>query len=350
MITPSYLITILVSLTGAGVALYIRRSKQSHRPMVCPLRANCEVVTHSEFSHFFGAPVELLGLQYYLIIAAAYTLFTAAPALATATAVLALLLMTTSAFLFSAYLTFIQAFTLKEWCSWCLVSAGLCTTLFFTTLAGTDHAFTPLLASWRPGLLAAHLVGITLGLGSATITDLLFFKFIKDFRISHEESAIMRTLSQVIWFGLAVLLLSGLGLYLPQAARLNQSSKFLLKVIVVAVIIINGAFLNFLIHPRLVRISFGGPHHHTPGELRHIRKIAYALGAISAASWYTAFVLGLLPAVSLPLPALLGLYLGLLTLAIFVSQIAERVVARRGNNINILRGSAAVAAQPGSPR
>ena len=89
-----------------------------------------------------------------------------------------------------------------------------------------------------------HLFGFGIGLGAVTITDILFFKFLKDFKISEFESDILHTLSQVIWFALTVIIISGLGLYLPEAQELNQSGKFLAKMAVVAVILLNGTFLN----------------------------------------------------------------------------------------------------------
>ncbi|MEX2054859.1 MAG: hypothetical protein WD972_01630, partial [Candidatus Andersenbacteria bacterium] len=235
--------------------------------------------------------------------------------------VIATVLVSTSAFLFSLYLTFIQGVTLRQWCTWCLCSAALCTLIFLLNLSTFNYNIIPLLAEWQRPILALHLLGIAFGLGGASITDTLFFKFLKDWRISHEESNVMKTLSQVIWLGIAIVVVSGVGLYLPQADYLNHSSKFLLKMVVVGVIIVNGAFLNLFISPQLTSISFGGPNYMARGKLHRLRQIAFALGSISATSWYTAFILGIVRNIPLPFTMLLIIYLCLLAGAITCSQI-----------------------------
>ena len=80
-------------------------------------------------------PVEILGIIYYTIIVVAYSTLLAMPTLHE-TALLAptLLGLSAVAFLFSLYLTAVQAFILKEWCTWCLISAALCAIIFFAGL------------------------------------------------------------------------------------------------------------------------------------------------------------------------------------------------------------------------
>lgn len=181
----------------------------------------------------------------------------------------------------------------------------------------------------RAALLVVHTLGIAFGLGGATVSDILFFNFLRDFRISPKESRVLRTLSQVIWLALAVLFLSGLGLYLPKMDVLNHSSKFLLKVVVVCVIIVNGAFLNLLIAPNLTRLSFDGRRDATEKKLRRMRKIAFALGGVSFTSWYSAFILGSLRSVPLAFWQLLLVYGVLLALAVLASQVVARQIFRR---------------------
>ena len=162
------------------------------------------------------------------------------------------------------------------------------------------------------------------------MADVFFFKFLKDLKISKDESKTLGMVSEVIWFGLALLVISGIGLYLPEMARLNESPKFLVKVIVVGVIIVNGIFLNLKISPQLVKISFGRAHKHKPGELRGQRKLAFALGAISITSWFSAFILGMFRSVPFSFIHLLSIYLIVLGIAVSLSQIAESYLGRRG--------------------
>ncbi|MBI4021734.1 MAG: vitamin K epoxide reductase family protein [Candidatus Andersenbacteria bacterium] len=323
-----YLLIIFAAFAGVMLASYIYHKKRTKEVLVCPLKADCQSVVTSEYARFFGIPVELLGIGYYSLLAVSYAIIAAVPAVAAPPLVFGLLVITSAAFLFSLYLTFIQAFAIKQWCSWCLVSAGLCTIIFFLVASNSTLGLLPLLASHREVLLAIHLLGLALGLGGATTTDILFFRFLRDWRISAHEADIMRVLSQLIWFGLAVLVMSGLGLYLPQAAVLNESAKFLVKMVVVSVIIVNGAFLNLVVSPRLVTISFGQDQAPNAAGLKRWRRLAFALGAVSATSWYSAFILGLLRTSPWPFWGLLLIYLALLGGAVIGGQVLERRMAR----------------------
>ena len=142
--------------------------------------------------------------------------------------------------------------------------------------------------------IIGHIVGTALGVGGATITDTLFFKFLKDFKISGWEANVMKTLSSVIWIGLGVIFLSGLGLFLSNPAGYLASSKFITKMFVVAIITINGLVLHRYITPHLKRITFHEKHDHKKGELHKLRKLAFASGAVSISSWYIAMTLGVL--------------------------------------------------------
>lgn len=169
------------------------------------------------------------------------------------------------------------------------------------------------LTEYHRFFLGAHLIGVALGLGGATITDILFFKFLKDNKISGLESGVLKTLSKVIWVALGILVLSGLALYLPYADRLNGSAKFLVKMVVVLVIIINGSLLNLFISPKIEKISSN----------TGFRRLAFASGAVSIVSWYSAFILGMMRTKIFGFSELLGIYLGLLALSVVCSQIFE---------------------------
>ena len=326
-----YLFLIFLGFAGFLLAFYIRHKKHSHETMVCPLNSDCDAVIYSQYSKFLGIPVEFLGLAYYGLISVSYGAFLAVPSLATPRAVFFILALTTSAFLFSMYLTAIQAFAIRQWCTWCLTSAGLCTLIFATALGSSHLGFIPLLAENRGIVLLMHAAFAALGVGGATITDIFFFKFLKDFRISEWEADVLHTISQVIWFALGVLVLTGAGLYLPETQELNQSPKFLVKMLAMLVIIVNGVFLNILIAPKLVKISFGEKHQHETGELSRIRRIAFALGAISITSWYSAFILGMLRDFTFGFWQILGAYIAVVLSAIILSQIVERLFAKEAD-------------------
>lgn len=177
----------------------------------------------------------------------------------------------------------------------------------------TMDAFIAALESYRRIYLAQHLFGMALGLGGVAVTDYISLKLMKSFPLSTREAVIMKSISRVIWFGLVIAIVSGFFLYLPAAERLNESPKFLMKLIVVAVILVNGLVLNLYISPKL-----------SGGSVSHrFRKVAYALGSISGVSWLSAFVLGTMRVSPLPFSQLLGAYVLVLCAAIGVSQLLE---------------------------
>lgn len=328
-----YALTVVAAFGGLMLTVYIHEKKRHHAPMVCPLGSDCSKVIDSEFSKFLGVPVELWGMAYYATIFATYCTFLMVPPSLDWGLLLLVIPLSLGAFLFSGYLTFIQAFSLKQWCTWCLSSAGLSTFIFLLTLLSIP-AFMATLASflvaYKPVIVGIHLLGVAISLGGATMADMFFFRFLKDFRISHGEADMLRGMSQMIWLGLCILVISGTGLVLTDPSSYFSSAKFLVKMIVVSVIIINGAWLNLYITPKLVHISFGDSRQPMRSELRRDRRWAYALGAISTSSWYSAFILGLMDSSSLPFLTLLFVYAAIVLTAVLGSQLVEWLIARRG--------------------
>ncbi|MDG1949628.1 MAG: vitamin K epoxide reductase family protein, partial [bacterium] len=241
-----------------------------------------------------------------------------------------LVLASSGAFLFSAYLTFIQFFNLKQLCTWCLFSAFLSTCIFIFSLFGSLELIFPMLVEYRSIVITLHVLMMALGLGAATLADVFFFRFLRDYKISQEESAVLNTISEFIWLVLAGIVITGLALYMPEMVRFNETPKFLVKAIIVGVILVNGAFLNLVVAPRLVKISFGERHKHEDGELGRIRRIAFALGPISIVSWYSAFLLGMVPgSVPYPFIQILSVYLVLVVIAVAFGQIYDYSLIQR---------------------
>lgn len=129
------ILIILFAFVGFLIASYIRGKKQAEKPLVCPLEGSCENVVHSEYSTLFRVPLEIWGMLYYGITTVSYILFLMFPELTPALASHALLVVSAIAFLFSIYLTGIQAFFIHHWCTWCLFSAGISTLIFLVGVA-----------------------------------------------------------------------------------------------------------------------------------------------------------------------------------------------------------------------
>jgi len=331
-----YIAIIILGLAGIILCLKIYTKKKAERPLVCMLGADCNTVLKSDFSKFLGIGLEIFGFIYYGIVTLSYLALFLFPQLQTPLIYFILLGLSMGAFLFSMYLIAIQAFVLRSWCSWCLISAGLSTLILIITFIGATLLqldFVPILSAIKHPLVMIHLIGFALGVGGATINDVMFFRFLKDYRISHEENEVLKIMSQVIWFGLALSIISGFGLYLQNIEALNESSKFLLKVVVVGVITLNGVFLNLSIAPHLVKLSFKDSSTKT-SQATHLRKLAFASGAISFVSWYTAFFLGTIKSLPFTFIQLISIYVVLLTFAVIGSLIMEKMYCTKSPSTN----------------
>lgn len=316
------IILILLALGGFALSFFIYKKKQTNKVLVCPIGADCNAVVHSDYSRFFGVPLEYIGIFYYGAVAASYMVFLLIPSAALPPFALAVLSLTSIALLFSAYLTFIQAFNLKQWCTWCLMSAGLSAFIFAVSLLASKFGFVALLEENYEIFLMIHMLGIALGAGGAIIGGILFVKFLKDCRISKVEADITRTISQIVWFALAILALSGAALYFPGIGEWGKAPVFALKMAIVDIIIINRLFLDLLIFPRLARASLEAESAENNLKIQASAgwKLSFALGAISIVSWVFVLMFSVL------LEAVSGINLfflgGVYALAFLVSALA----------------------------
>jgi len=127
----AYTIIIFLAFIGFLIARYIRHHKKNVKEaLICPLKANCDTVIHSDYSKFLGIPLEILGMIYYGLLALSYGSLIVFPSFGTPLVVSGLMLASVCAFFFSIYLTLVQAFVIKNWCAWCLISAAICATIF----------------------------------------------------------------------------------------------------------------------------------------------------------------------------------------------------------------------------
>jgi hypothetical protein len=137
-----------------------------------------------------------------------------------------------------------------------------------------------------------HVLSVIVGMGAALVSDILFNFFIKDKKIQHHENKTLFVLSNIVWASLFFIVLSGLMLFLSNPVKYIDSTKFLVKITIVGVIIINGYLFWRVIHPALRKINFTDTNIHH--KYVRLRKMAFALGAVSVISWLSAFILGML--------------------------------------------------------
>ncbi len=115
---------IISPLIGFFVSFYIFYSKKHEKPMHCMIGKDCNAVVTSDYGKTFGVENTIPGMAYYLII-----IIYAAGLILNQNVfkenIVYYLIVSASiaSVLFAAYLTLVQAFVLKKWCEYCLISS-----------------------------------------------------------------------------------------------------------------------------------------------------------------------------------------------------------------------------------
>jgi hypothetical protein len=134
-----------------------------------------------------------------------------------------------------------------------------------------------------------HVISFVIGAGAAASSDYMFFRAIKDKRLSDEELNVLRSLGRLVWIGIALIAATGIALFLLDPARLIASPKFLAKMTVVLVIIGNGLVFHAVHLPHL--IASRGRDLSDPATFRR-KTWLFVSGGVSGASWLSAIILG----------------------------------------------------------
>ena len=209
------------------------------------------------------------------------------------------------------------------------------------------------------GLRVVHFCGLVLGVGAATLLDLIIARFILTRGISSEHVYVVDFSSKIVTIGLALLWISGIGFLIHygvfEPAKL-QNPKIWAKIAIVAVLSVNGLLVHYFVLPR-IRNQVG------KRLLDGLSPIDCSLvllaGTVSVISWYVPLILGAIPQLNYVVPAevILSSYALLLIAVNTVIQGAivffggysipvdsdqTRISAR--SKMNILRGAFALAA------
>lgn len=186
--------------------------------------------------------------------------------------------------------------------------------------------FTSFLQQHHTIIVILHALAGAIGVGSAVVLDLLFFYFLKDFKISQSENKVASLISSMFIVTLSALYITGLLLFLSNPDLYGTSTKFLTKVAVVLVLSINGLFLHNYISPRMRALNF---QKYNP-EKKFLHTLAFAAGSISIASWVIAYVLGTQKTIPFSLLEALMIYAGIVLVGILVSIFTLQHMKKQG--------------------
>lgn len=129
-----------LALIGFIVALYLWLWKLGVMgPMVCG-SGECEVVQTSPWAVILGLPVAFYGVVGYLALLVVSLLGLQPKWAGRREPTLVLATLSGIGFAFTLYLTYLEAAVIRAWCRWCLISAGLITAIFVTSVMGLRKA------------------------------------------------------------------------------------------------------------------------------------------------------------------------------------------------------------------
>lgn len=169
-----------------------------------------------------------------------------------------------------------------------------------------------------------HMFGAILGAGAAFVGDTMFFKTVKDRVIEKTELEFMQMNSRTVWVGVFILLISGVLLFTTDPEKYMNSSKFLAKITIVGVIIVNGLAFHFAHIPNMKKHI--GMKFAESEAFRNKSTFLLASGAVSITSWVFTVVLGMLRAVPYSYIEILGFYLVMVLFAVLVSKVLKNKI------------------------
>lgn len=177
-------------------------------------------------------------------------------------------------------------------------------------------------AAIRTGLRIIHFVGLALGLGAATVLDLMIFRFFLNGKVTSEQWAVFDFGSKIVNAGLVLLWVTGFG-FLAYYGAFEPikfgNEKVWAKMLIVLILTINGFFIHAVILPK-VKAQIGRSL--LEGMSARQKSVLLTSGAISATSWYVPLLLGALPQLNfvVPMTTILLAYALILALVAVVSH------------------------------
>lgn len=127
-----YIIAALLSLLGLADALYLTVEHVSGQSVQCTIISGCSEVLSSPYAVVAGIPLAGVGAAAYFTVFSLATLagfgYRAAGTLLTP--------LITAMFFVSLWLVYLQAFVIRQFCQYCLLSAAITTALLVIVVVG----------------------------------------------------------------------------------------------------------------------------------------------------------------------------------------------------------------------
>lgn len=136
-----------------------------------------------------------------------------------------------------------------------------------------------------------HLAGAIVAVGAVVATDALLLVLHARPRIGHGVAKLAGVLSILVWLGFMVLAITGTLLFLPRA-WLAADRAFQLKMLLVALVFVNGIVLNVWVTPRFQAL-IGEWERRTPA-VKALERMAAPATVVSMVGWWAIVVISYL--------------------------------------------------------
>jgi hypothetical protein len=164
-----------------------------------------------------------------------------------------------------------------------------------------------------------HVISVVFGMGAALVSDMLFSFFSKDKKLNSTEISTLNILSTTVLWSLGIITLSGIFIFLSDVEKYLHSAKFLAKMTILAILLINGYVLQKYVWPHLLNQEFFYSQYE-----QKTRKIAFVCGAVSVISWLSVCTLGVLDRLPFTYSFAISLYVFILCFGGIVSLYIEK--------------------------
>ncbi len=132
--------SVVLCLTGIGVAGYLSAKRIVGGSLACSRWAQCDTVNNSPYAKIYGVPVSFIGLVGYFVLLGLSLAALQQEGRTQRNLLLLAFLGALGGVAFSAYLTYIELYVIEAVCSWCVASAIIITLLAVVTVMGLQRA------------------------------------------------------------------------------------------------------------------------------------------------------------------------------------------------------------------
>lgn len=322
------IITIVLAFFGFLISQKIINTKEKSEVLTCPFGQECDDVVYSKYSKLFGISNVHMGWFYYV----GMIIFLVANFFYDFNYITHMIVLGLSGLAvdFSMYLTGVQAFVLRKWCTWCLLCALINLLIFVVLFVGVDGSFTSFLFDNRDLLSFFYVLFSIVGVFAITRHTFTFVRFLKDFKITRREERILNINSQISWVAILGLVITGVGLVATDIYwSIITAPVFYNMLIVLVMLVIYEIFLNMKIGPHLIGIHFGDVEKFDYAQHGWHRKQAFAWAAVGMISWYMMLLMSVFPNIRIANGTIFAIYVGLLVLGVLIALFVEFTIYKK---------------------